>query len=301
MKKETLNFVKIMAILLVICAFWSACKKDQKVNPEPQQSPIRPVIASSNAYVTQLFEFNPAPGQFINTGLADTVAATGTLKTDQGLVSLGAFGGYIIVGFDHTVLNKHDSTDFVVYGNAFSLFSEPGVIWVMQDTNGNGKPDDTWYEIRGSAYHAPGYMRNYSVTYTRPACDTCSVPWKDNQGKTGVVQTNIFNTQPYFPLGIKGNTATYTGTLIPSSKIDTDDPTYITSASWDYGYSDNTAGGDKIAISSAMDKDGNHVELKGIDFVKVQTGELFNMGWLGEQSTEFCGAADLSLLKPATN
>ena len=301
MKKETLNFVKITAIFLVVSAFWSACKKDQKVTPSAPQAPIRPVTSSSNAYVTQLFEFNPAPGQFINTGLADTVAAMGTLKTDQGLVSLGAWGGYIIVGFDHTVLNKHDTTDFVVYGNAFSLFSEPGVIWVMQDTNGNGKPDDTWYEIRGSAYHADGYLRNYSVTYTRPACDTCSVPWKDNQGKTGVVQTNIFNTQAYFPKGIKGSTATYNGTLLPSSKINMDDPTFITSSSWDYGYSDNTAGGDKIAISSAMDDKGNHVELKGIDFIKVQTGILFNMGWLGEQSTEFCGAADLSLLKPATN
>src|ERR1700744_5067109 len=211
MKKETLNFVKITAIFLVVSAFWSACKKDQKVTPTAPQAPIRPVTSSSNAYVTQLFEFNPAPGQFINTGLADTVAAMGTLKTDQGLVSLGAWGGYIIVGFDHTVLNKHDTTDFVVYGNAFSLFAEPGVVWVMQDTNGNGKPDDTWYELAGSETGKVGYKTNYSVTYTRPNCDTCSVPWTDNQGKTGVVQTNIFHTQAYFPIGIKGNTYTLTG------------------------------------------------------------------------------------------
>jgi hypothetical protein len=298
MKKQTLIPYKAVAALALACGLlWTSCKKDKAGDNAPAEAPIRPVTTQSNAYVTQLFEFNPAPGQFINTTVADTVAARGTLKTDQGLVSLGAWGGYIIVGFDHTVLNADNKTDFVVYGNAFSKFAEPGVIWVMQDTNGNGKPDDTWYEIKGSAYFKDGYTRNYSVTYTRPACDSCSVPWKDNQSHTGVVQTNIFNTQAYFPKGIKVNTATYTGTLLPSSNINMDDPSYITSGSFDYGYGDNTGGGDKIDISSAIDKNGNKVNLKGIDFIKVQTGILFNMGWLGEQSTEFTGAADLSLLK----
>jgi len=298
MKQPLLQNTRVLVSVALVALLLASCKKSETAGPiVDYASNIRPTTGSSNAYVTNLFEFNPAPGQFINTGLADTVAAKATLKTDQGLVSLGAWGGYIIVGFDHTVINQKDSTDFVVYGNAFALFSEPGIIWVMQDTNGNGKPDDTWYEVKGSASNTAGYVRNYSVTYTRPACDTCSVPWKDNQGKTGVIQTNVFNTQAYFPKGIKGNTATYTGSLLPSTKINMDDPSYITSTSWDYGYADNTAGGDKIDISSAMDDKGNPVQLKGIDFIKVQTGILFNMGWLGEQSTEFCGAADLSLLK----
>jgi hypothetical protein len=298
MKKQTLHKAKTILVLAAMMgALWSSCKKDKTSDGTGPEAPVRPVTAQSNAYVTQLFEFNPAPGQFDNTGIGDTVAAKGTLKTDQGLVSLGAWGGYITVGFDHTVLNIEGKTDFVVYGNAFAQFAEPGVIWVMQDTNGNGKPDDTWYEIKGSAYFKDGYTRNYSVTYTRPSCDSCSVPWKDNLGKTGVVQTNIFHSQIYYPKGIKTNTYTLTGTLLPSSNINMDNPSYITSASFDYGYGDNTGGGDKIDISSAMDAKGNKVNLKGIDFVKVQTGILFNMGWLGEQSTEFCGAADLSLLK----
>ena len=278
----------------------ASCSKDKSVQPQ-KGAPTRAVTATSNAYVTQLFEFNPAPGQFINTGLADTAAAKATMGTDQGLVSLGAWGGYIIAGFDHTVKDVDGQPDFIVYGNAFSLFAEPGVIWVMQDTNGNGKPDDTWYEIRGSAYYMDGYTRNYSVTYTRPACDTCSVPWKDNKGQKGVVQTNIFNTQAYFPKGVKSSTLTFNGTLLPSTNIDMSNPSYITSGSFDYGYGDNTAGGDKIDIATAIDAKGNAVNLKGVDFIKVQTGILFNMGWLGEQSTEFCGAADLSLLKPTGN
>ncbi|WP_121808033.1 cell surface protein [Mucilaginibacter kameinonensis] len=295
MKKQQL---KPLLLLGALCAFtWASCKKDKVTDAGPQEAPIRPTTVSSNAYVTTLFDFNPAPGQFTNTGLGDTTAAKGTLKTDQGLVSLGGWGGYIVVGFDHTVLNADGKTDFVVYGNAFAQFAEPGVIWVMQDKNGNGLPDDTWYEIKGSAFYKDGYTRNYSVTYTRPACDTCSVPWKDSKGNTGVIQTNMFHSQAYYPIGLKTNTYTLTGSLLPSSNINMDDPTYITSASFDYGYADNTGGGDKIDISSAIDDKGNKVNLKGIDFIKVQTGILANMGWLGEQSTEFIGAADLSLLK----
>jgi hypothetical protein len=295
MKKQQL---KLLIALGGFCALtWASCTKDKTTEVGPKEAPVRPVVTTSNAYVTTLFDFSPAPGQFVNTDISSTAEAEKTLKTDQGLVSLGGWGGYIVVGFDHTVLNVAGKTDFVVYGNAFEKFAEPGVIWVMQDTNGNGKPDDTWYEIEGSAAHKDGYVRNYSVTYTRPACDTCSVPWKDNKGNTGVVQTNIFHTQAYYPIAVKTNTYTLTGSLLPSSNINMDDPSFITSASFDYGYADNTGGGDKIDISSAIDDKGNKVNLKGIDFIKVQTGILANMGWLGEQSTEFTGAADLSLLK----
>ncbi|MBB6111922.1 hypothetical protein HDF23_004695 [Mucilaginibacter lappiensis] len=298
MIKINLNHMKNLSLgLLLGMALMSSCKKDKSTDNTTPETPIRPITAQSKAYVNQLFDFNPAPGQFDNTGIGDTVAAKSTLNGDQGLVSLGAWGGYIVVGFDHTILNVPYKEDFIVYGNAFANFSEPGVIWVMQDTNNNGKPDDTWYELTGSAQYKDGYTRNYSVTYTRPKCDTCSVPWKDNKGKTGFVKTNIFHKQPYFPIGIKGDSYTLNGTLLPSSNINDDDPTYITSAAYDYGYGDNTAGGDKIDIDNAIDAKGNKVNLKGIDFIKVQTGILYNMGWLGEQSTEFGGAADLSMLK----
>lgn len=42
-----------------------------------------------------------------------------------------------------------------------------------------------------------------------------------------------------------------------------------------------------------MDEDGRKVELERIDFVKVHTGVLQNLGWLGEESTEIAGAEDL--------
>lgn len=298
MKKQTLTYTKaLFAAIIILSAFWSSCKKDKQPDVVQPVVPIRPITAQSSAYVTQLFEFNPAPGQYINTTIADTTAAQGTLNKSNGLVSLGAYGGYILVGFDHTVLDVAGKADIIVYGNAFTGFAEPGVVWVMQDTNGNGKPDDTWYELSGSETGKPGYIRNYAVTYTRPACDTCSVPWKDNQGGTGFVHTTTFHKQIYYPVGIKANTYTLTGTALPSTNINTTNPAFVSSTAFAFGYSDSTAGGDTVDIANAIDKNGNKIKLKGIDFIKVQTGIEASLGRSGELSTEFSGAADMSLLK----
>jgi len=260
-------------------------------------APEVPVTEKSNPYVTQVFEFMPAPGQFINTSLANESAGKAILGGQSNMICLGAWGGYVVLGFDHTVVNQPGKEDVMVYGNAFNNFAEPGVIWVMQDENGNGKPDDTWYEVAGSEFNKTGYKRAYSVTYTRPTPATADVPWKDNLGNSGVVKTNVFHKQSYFPEWVKGNEYTLTGTLLPSTNINDSNPSYITSPQFAWGYADNTPGGDKIDIANAIDIKGNKVVLKGIDFIKIQTGIQYNMGWLGEQSTEVTGVADISLLK----
>lgn len=278
MQKQTFNFAKIATVLLATSLVWASCKKDKQSTVPKAEAPIRPVTAQSSAYVTQLFEFNPAPGQYINTTISDTTAAQNTLNTDKGLVSLGAYGGYIVVGFDHTVLDAAGKGDIIVYGNAFAGFAEPGIVWVMQDTNGNGKPDDTWYELAGSETNKPGYIRNYAVTYTRPACDTCSVPWTDNKGNTGLVKTSPFHKQSYYPAGIKSNTYTLTGTTLPSTNVNSTNPAFVSSTAFAFGYTDSTTGGDTVDIANAIDKTGNKIKLKGADFIKIQTGIEANLG-----------------------
>lgn len=42
-------------------------------------------------------------------------------------------------------------------------------MWVMQDVNGNGLPDDTWYQLKGSEYGKEETIETYAVTYYRPA------------------------------------------------------------------------------------------------------------------------------------
>lgn len=255
--------------------------------------PEVPTSTSSNRFVTNFFEFAPAAGQFMNEASWGNQESGKTIVGKQASpgVSLGAFGGYAVYGFDHTVLNQADKDDIMVYGNAFANFSEPGVVWVMQDENGNGKPDDTWYELAGSEFGKEGYVRNYAVTYIRPTPPVLSVSWKDNKGNTGVVKQS-FHKLNHYPLWISTDEFTRTGTLLPSTGIKGS-----SSAAFAFGYADNTAGGDKVDIANAIDKDGKKVALKGIDFIKVQTGIMADLTVFGELSTEVTGIADISLIK----
>lgn len=134
----------------------------------------------------------------------------------QSYVSLGSFGGYIIVGFDHSIQNK-GGYDFAIQGNAFDSSNEPGIVWVMQDVNGNGLPDDEWYELRGSETGKPTTIQDYEVTYFRPASDGSHTYWIDNLGNTGWVDFNAYHTQPYYyPLWITADSYTLYGTrLLP--------------------------------------------------------------------------------------
>lgn len=280
MKKAYFLKQALIYILPLLCL--TACSKNEAVTP------------LNNKYVVNLFEYKPAPGQFINKTLGNMESAEGVLGGRDGLVSLGAYGGYIILGFDHPVVNQVGQDDFIVYGNPQVEFAEPGIIWVMQDVNGNGLPDDTWYEIKGSAYNAEGYMRDYEVTYFKPKNPDDDISWKDNQGSEGVIKRNTYHLQAYYPEWLDVTSYTLKGSLLPSTNIDKTLPTYPKSMPFSWGYADNTVGGDKIDIDNAIDDWGDKVELKSINFVKIQTGVQADLGWLGELSTEISGIEDLN-------
>lgn len=254
--------------------------------------PTVPSGPGSNSYVTKVFEFLPGPGQYTNKTLGSMEGAK-SLEGQEGAVSLGAWGGFIVLGFDHTVINENDKNDIVIYGNAQFNWAEPGVVWVMQDANGNGKPDDTWYELKGSEFGKEGYIRNYEVTYTKPA-NGGNVSWRDNKGNTGVVEISGTNVQA-FPAWVTGNEYTLKGSLLPLTGIKPG--TLITSFPFAWGYADNAVAGDQLDIANAVDAEGKPVSLSGIDFIKIQTGIQANLGILGELSTEIIGVADLSLVK----
>ena len=128
-----------------------------------------PVAAFAvSPYINKVYDFRPAPGQFVNVipeyepgddYNSMLAKAQEALAFDRmpGAVSLGAFGGFVVFGFDHTVANVAGEYDFKIYGNAIISDKnaqggscEPGVVWVAADTNGNGLPDDEWYELLGS-------------------------------------------------------------------------------------------------------------------------------------------------------
>ena len=162
--------------------------------------------SGSSKLWNKVYEYTPAPGQFINetstiggmtgneTSPEAAVAwATQRLK-DKLHVSLGSFGGYIIVGFDHSIPNSGNQYDFCVQGNAFDGSSEPGIVWVMQDINGNGLPDDEWYELKGSEAGKEETIQNFEVTYYRPEGKKMDVQWISSDGRNWV---------PYFKLDVE--------------------------------------------------------------------------------------------------
>ena len=274
-------------------------------------------------FISQVMDYVPAPGQFINSMPWGTPASAASLVGGvNGSLSLGAFGGSVVFRFDEAVENHPDNPygiDFTIFGNATSEWSEPGVVWVMKDENENNLPDDTWYELAGSDYYFTTSMKEYEVSYTNPGGEEArDVPWSDSLGNSGLIKANSIHTQPYYPLAdsfpdIPGDTYKLSGTLIKGA-VDVDHPPHIKSLRRSFGYADNQirgAGsytvpdnpytpeaehscGDAFDIAWAVDGAGTYVELDQIHFVRVQTGVLHEGGFLGEISTEITGAVDVA-------
>lgn len=267
----------------------SACSKNEKITFHDYTAPFGRVI-----------EYTPAPGQFINETVGlDTpekaaAYAAGQLRKGS-FVSLGAFGGYIVFAFDEPVANG-GGYDFYVTGNPMPTSSEPGIVWVMSDRNGNGLPDDgPWYELKGSDTDSPATIKGYSVTYSRPAPGG-DVPWTDSEGGSGTIPRNSAHTQEsYYPDWIEEDEYTLTGTRLEPRTYN--DGQWVNGA-FDWGYADNYGsdrgeGADaakvRFKISNATDAAGMPVHVASIDFVKVQTGVFAVAGSLGEVSTEVFG------------
>lgn len=307
---------------------------------------IEPAPEGATAYITKVLDFVPAVGQFTNALPAydegDTqevmnekvLAAIGNNK--KGMISLGGFGGYVVVGFDHTITNVTGKRDFRVLGNAFYSAAnpdsdapeggscEPGVIMVAYDKNQNGMPDeDEWYEIAGSAHEdaalelwydkavAAGNdvetYRNYEITYYRPEKEPETseerekyIRWEDNRGNSGYKVKNTFHNQCYFPEWIKEDKITFKGTCLPQNAVDeSGQGNYFVLYKFRYGYADNevnTKDESAIDIDWAVNSKGQKVHLPGIDFIKIYTGVNQENGWLGECSTEISGVEDLHVL-----
>lgn len=225
-------------------------------------------------YISKVFDYMPAPGQFVNKlpeySAGDThkdmveKANQWLVGENPSMITLGGWGGYVIFGFDHTIVNVEGYKDFRVNGNAFQALDnkrpnapaggscEPGIIMVAYDKNKNGKPDDEWYEIKGSSnfssenepwYHIAlengndvDVYRDYEMTYTRPTKEDAEedaqpdnpmayisiknyIPWSDNKGNSGYKVKNVYHKQSYYPMWITDNELTFRGIRLPENAI----------------------------------------------------------------------------------
>ncbi len=302
---------------------------DTSQDEDEESTPDEP---TSSAYITQIFDFCPAPGQYVNemplyedgdtqeSMNAKVLAAIGT--GGNSMISLGGYGGYVVAGFDHRIENREGYCDFRVHGNAFintydtglqGGSCEPGIIMVSLDSNGNGLPDDEWYEIEGSAHadvtqelwyqqaadagNDVNFYSDYQITYSRSDSSE-EIAWSDNKSNLGVISQNIFHTQPYYPQWIESDELTFSGSRLPQNSVPDDSGIYVL-YKFLYGYADNdtdSSDASAIDISWAIDSNGERVSLSGIDFVKVYCGVNQVSGSIGELSTEVSGISDLHLL-----
>ncbi|MCB8994150.1 MAG: T9SS type A sorting domain-containing protein [Bacteroidales bacterium] len=282
------------------------------------------IWAQFPAFDGSLIEYRPAPGQFINDNASGTpLAAEQMLEGKGNVLSLGAFGGLIVLKFNKSIENNADNPygiDFVIYGNASAGHSEPGIVKVMKDENHNGLPDDTWYEIAGSEHFNQKTVENYSIRYENPkASGAADVSWSDNTGGSGKVFKNSFHSQSYYPgpdnfPAISNDYIDFSGTRL-ESRVRLVNGNYQ-SLPCTFGYADNHPltnqnftglpdnpytpdiiegdGGDGIDISWARNADGEYADLDAIDFVMICTAVNDAAGWLGEISTEIRALIDVS-------
>ncbi len=170
--------------------------------------------AAASDFAAEVVTCVPAPGQYVNQPtynepnavLGPPETAGGTQTPDNGSVlSLGGFGGSVVLRFDHTVIDdpgNYLGLDFIVFGNAYWASNDPQRRWgepahveIMRDLDSNGLPGTTpgerWYLIPGSRGLAVGVRR--SVTWddlpdaTYPPANPDWFPW--------------IGVYPYFPTG----------------------------------------------------------------------------------------------------
>lgn len=289
--KRSLHRHNTLLILLSGAFLFCACNGKVDIAEEPKGEDV-----VSPKWISEIIEYKPAPGQFVNTGIGDQKAAK-SIVGKFGEVTLGGFGGYIIFKFDHNVKNI-DGVDFVIHGNAFAGSSEPGAVMVLSK--------GTWYELKGSEYEK---SEPYEITYHKPKNDNDDIFWTDNKGGEGSIRHLPIHSNSYYPSFLSGDKLTFSGHKAPSNnRLDEEQDKWVLDA-FDWGYVDNFSadykdivGGDpdtknsnKFDISNAIDKDGKKVVLTEIEAIKVYNCTHSQSGAIGECSTEIIGAISLSI------
>ena len=284
---------RLSGLIIMLTVLTTSCKETTELPTD------------SSAYITEVFEYVYAPGQHATLAKAkDAANFIGEPTSDKGFLYLGGFGGYVVAGFNHDVVNS-EGADFEVYALP-GASPEPAVVYVMQDTNGDGKPNDTWYELKGNQFN--NSRRNYRVCYYKAVNDSANVTWKDSEGGKGELVEGIGtkSSAGWWWSATTNDSISFTGTRLPDAYINF--PTTGNPQNWKvptgrftFGYAENQDGTDfdtalksnKLDISNAVDAQGDYVALPNIRFIKVQTSVLQQVGWLNEVSSEVRGAKDL--------
>lgn len=174
----TVRIALLSMFLGIFVLLFISCPGEIEVLPgDPDYIPpdwSDPILYYDEAayFPSEVTDFRQAPGQYANDAtygidgntdllLGTPVGAGTAMAGNTSIVSLGMAGGYVEIKFEPPILDHADNIggyDFIVFGNSIwpagnpeSAWQEPGAIWVMKDTNGDGSQSgETWYLIPGS-------------------------------------------------------------------------------------------------------------------------------------------------------
>lgn len=264
----------------------------------------KPDIKLNSEYITDVFEYVYAPGQHAKlVKKSDIHYFIGNPDEQQGWLYLGGFGGYVTAGFDHNIAN-HEGADFEVI-LLKGTSPEPAVVYVMQDENRDGKPNETWYELKGNQFE--NSKRSFWLCYYKAKSDSANITWLDSEGKRGELIPGFGSnySSGWWWNETQQDSMIFYGTKLPdlydnNSQNGTQNWT-VPNDRFMWGYAENNLGTDydttlgtnKLDISNAVDVNGNSINLPDIRFIKVQTGVFQQAGWLNEVSSEIKGAKEL--------
>lgn len=192
--------------------------------------------------------------------LGEPVGGTTAAPNNSSLASLGTAGSYLVLGFETPItddpLNPF-GLDCIVYSNAFWIganpqnkFGEPAIVEIMEDTNGNGLPDDTWYLIPGS--------RNFSQSIL-PGGIAAPSPAMVGLNPNST-DADPLNNQVEFTWGYPESTPTQKKYL--DNYVRPDDPTVV-------GLSARSGGGDAFDIAWAVDGAGAPAGITQFHFIRI--------------------------------
>jgi len=272
---------------------------------------------AESPFATLVVEYRPAPGQFVHNPLFnDPQSALGppsgggtSTPNNESIMTLGGFGGYIVLAFDHTVLDDPMNAfgvDAIVFGNAHWVsgnsqrhWAECATIEISLDENGNDESDDVWYLIPGS--HLPNPLAVWRKAWLDDGAQTWAFelpadifsPVPLMNPNTDGVNEGIYGYAEYTPTLVLGDTNSDNIVDAPSISAEEfyarpDDPLTV-------GITPRSGGGDAFDIAWAVDPaTGNAAELHGFDFVRITTGVEFDKPPFGERSAEIDAVADVA-------
>lgn len=290
---------------------------------------VVPAVAAT-PFASRVVSFEPAPGQFVNNpafndpnaSLGAPVGGGTQTPNNSSIVSLGGFGGELILGFDSPVADGYHNRrclDAIVFGNAYFISADPyrrwaeaGVIEISIDANQNGLADDDWYLLPGSHLNIPAdqpISMTWDDTTTDPTYPPQNAAWIPSS-RTGLWTTLGYPLPTLFdgpviinPLGFgvsEEGTWGYADhaptlilgdldgdNLIEDGSVTAEEFYTIPDDPFLVGISAGSGGGDAFDIAAALDPTtGQPAGLTHFDFIRIKTGvDAINFA-LGEISTE---------------